>query len=61
MSLTEPSARRLRPVKLTDIPLQVRYHAAVMAAKHTHDPEEAKALLAAAITPSQTVYWVAAA
>lgn len=60
MPLTEPSARRRKPVRLTDLPLDVRYRAAVLAAKHA-DPEEAKALLAAAITPSATVYYVAAA
>lgn len=60
MPLTEPSARRFKPVRLTDLPLDVRYRVAVIAAKHV-GPEEAKALLAAAINPSETVYYVAAA
>lgn len=58
MSLTEPSARRLKPVRLTDIPLAVRYHAAVVAAKRARNPEEAQELFAAALSPSDKVYFV---
>lgn len=58
MSLTAPSARRLKPVRLTDIPLETRFKAAVREAKHS-DAEEAQALFAAALMPSRTVYYVA--
>lgn len=61
MSLTEPSLRRLKPVRLTDIPVDVRCRAAQQAAKTCKDGEEAQALLAAALMPSETVYWVKAA
>ena len=41
MSLTEPSARRLLPVRLTDIRLPVRYQAAVRAARSAATTHEA--------------------
>lgn len=59
MSLTEPSARRHTPVRLTDIPLEKRYAAALIVAKHC-DPDEAQDLFAAALLPSSTVYYVTA-
>lgn len=57
MALTEPSARRLRPVRLTDIPLEVRLKAANEIVRRL-DSEEPKALLAAALAPSDKVYFV---
>jgi hypothetical protein len=58
MPLTEPSARRLRPVRLTDVPLEQRIAAAHQALKGCKDGDEAQALLAAALTPSDKVYFV---
>lgn len=58
MAVTEPSARRLRPVRLTDIPLEIRYAAAQREARHAASADERADLLAAALDPSDTVYWV---
>ena len=58
MAVTEPSARRLTPVRLTDIPLAVRCAAAQREARHAKSQAEAADLLAAALSPSETVYWV---
>lgn len=58
MALTEPSLRRLRPVRLTDIPVDQRIRAALHCARYAHTPDDAEELLAAALSPSQTVYYV---
>lgn len=58
MALTEPSARRLRPVRLSDIPLELRLNAANQIVRHMRDGDEAQELLAAALAPSDKVYFV---
>lgn len=58
MGLTEPTKRRKIPVKLIDVPLGVRCRAARQECQHA-TPEEAQALLAAAVRPSDTTYYVA--
>lgn len=60
MSLTDPSARRLTPVRLTDIPPQLRLRAAHQLLKGVKDGDEAQELLAAAISPSDRTYYVRA-
>lgn len=58
MPLTEPSARRLRPVRLTDIPLEQRMKAAHSLLRGITDGTEAQELLAVALEPSDKVYFV---
>lgn len=58
MPLTEPSERRLKAVRLTDIPLEARYAAAVREARHAVDAHDRRELFAAAFLPSDTVYYV---
>lgn len=59
MTLRAPSTTRPLPVRLCDIPLSVRAHAAQQAAR-TADQEERTSLLAAALNPSDTTYYVQA-
>lgn len=57
MSLREPSARRGLPVSLRQIRAEVRVKAAhQMLVAHAADGED---VLAAAMFPSATVYWIA--
>jgi hypothetical protein len=57
VTLTTPTRTRTLPVRLSDIPLAVRAHAAQQAAKRV-DQAERTDLLAAALKPSDTVYFV---
>lgn len=62
-ALTEPSLRRLRPVRLTDVPLERRRQAARTLIEHAR--QDGNLLLALELAqaveqPSATVYWVAA-
>lgn len=57
--LDVPSCRRCVPVRLTDIDREKRLHAARIAVKLEHDPDERELILSAALFPSDTVYWVA--
>lgn len=50
---------KLRPVKLTDIPLKDRLAAAQREAQHATETERLS-LLAAALQPSDRTYWIAA-
>lgn len=58
--LTEPSRRRKVPVRLCDLPIDVRIEGARAANRLERDPRERAAILFAAISPSDTTYWVAA-
>lgn len=55
--LAAPSDRRWKPVRLCDVPAEVR----IKAARRLADvyPSEAGDILAAAVWPSRTVYYVA--
>lgn len=61
MALSQPDERRMHPVRLTDIPIQDRLAAAVDCAKRARDDDERADLIAAALDPSPTVYWIEAA
>lgn len=50
--------RRLVPVVLTQLPLDTRLAGARAAMRLEPDPEEKLAILAAALNPSPTVYWI---
>lgn len=52
-------ARRTVPIRLCDLPEEVRMTGARQAIKHEPDVEERQAILLAALFPSRTVYWVA--
>lgn len=58
-SLREPSDRRWIPVRLCDLPEDVRMRAAETAAKDERDEEARLLLLYAAMFPSNETYWVA--
>lgn len=55
--LQPPDRRRSHPVRLVDIPVEVRL-AAARSVDGTAD--ERQEVLAAALFPSDTVYWIAA-
>lgn len=57
MTLRTPTTTRTLPVRLCDIPLNVRAHAAQQVAK-TADPDTRADLLAAALAPSEETYYV---
>lgn len=59
MSLTDRSNRRCVPVRLTDLPLDVRIAAYRVAMRYARTPEECMELAMAAAKPSDTIYWVA--
>jgi len=48
----------LTPIRLADVPFEQRMSAAREAARDCHTPKEAHELLAAALFPSERVYWV---
>lgn len=50
----------LIPVRLTDIPIDERCRAAQVASRQARDEQETMSLLAAALDPSERVYWVRA-
>lgn len=58
MAATEPSKRRSVPVRLTEIPFDVRVRAAREAARSAKSDQERQALLTAALLPSETVFYV---
>lgn len=58
--LTIPSAHRNVPVRLTDLPKDVRMSAARHVCKHEPDPVVRLEVVLAAVAPSSRVYWVAA-
>jgi len=49
---------RLAPVRLTEIPLSQRMHAAQQACRHAADENERADLFIAALFPSDKCYWV---
>lgn len=53
----EKSPSRTRPVRLTDIPLEIRSKAAREAAEK-EDIATRQLLLSVALSPSSTTYWV---
>jgi hypothetical protein len=56
----DPPRRRLTlPVRLCDLPLDVRLAGAREAARSWRDPLDRAEILLAALTPSTTVYWLA--
>lgn len=55
-----PDRRRRVPIRLEDIDQDRRMEAAFEACRREHDENERRAILMAAISPSETVYWVAA-
>lgn len=57
--LVAPDNRRTLPVRLTDVPLPIRMDAA-RAVCRDESPSERPAILAAALFPSDDVFWVAA-
>lgn len=56
MALTDPSPRRTRPVRLKDISLAERCKAARALTRQGEDPAD---MLAAALSPTDTTYYVA--
>lgn len=58
MSATERSKRRTVPVRLSEIPVDVRLRAAQREARHARTPAERDSLIAAALAPSETVFYV---
>ena len=58
--LTSPTERRIRPVRLTDIPLNERMNAAYAAMRDEEDATVRADIFLAALDPSDTTYWVAA-
>lgn len=53
-------AVKLRPVRLTDVPLQVRLKGAREACRDESDQAMRVLILARAFAPSDTTYWIAA-
>ncbi len=58
--LTSATSRRIRPVRLTDIPVEERMKAAYQAMRHEDDMNARADIFLAALDPSDTVYYVAA-
>lgn len=58
MSATDPSPHRSQPVRLRDVPFDVRMRAARTEARKAKTVKEAESLLAAAIAPSDRVYYI---
>lgn len=59
MTLQEPSSRRFVPVRLCDVPEDVRLRGARQACKAESDPDTKAGILLAAVMPSSRVYYVA--
>jgi hypothetical protein len=59
MRRDEEDPRRCVPVRLCDIDPVRRLRAAVVCCKEARDEGEKLDLIAAAMNPSETVYWVA--
>ena len=59
MPASNPSRRRRVPVRLLDVPLELRLKAAREECRHAKTERERKALLAAALAPNEsTVFYV---
>lgn len=58
MAASNPSARRRVPVRLCDIPVELRLKAAREEARHAKTDDERNSLLSAALAPSDTVFYV---
>jgi hypothetical protein len=58
MAASKPSKRRSVPVRLSEIPLEVRLAAARAEARGAKTPSERSALLRAALCPSDDVFYV---
>lgn len=58
MAATEPSKRRRVAVRLSDVPVEVRLEAARRESRSARTPAERDALIAAALAPSSTVFYV---
>lgn len=58
MSATERSKRRTVPVRLSDVPIELRLEAARRESRFARTPEERDSLIAAALAPSETVFYV---
>lgn len=58
--LTRRSDRRNIPVRLCDIPAEVRMTAARKACRREPDPQERMEIITAAVYPSDRIYWIAA-
>jgi hypothetical protein len=56
----EPDRRRRVPVRLCDLPLEVRLDGAAEACRHEPDLDARADIVAVALQPPATVYWVAA-
>lgn len=56
----EPDRRRRVPVRLCDLPLEVRLDGAAEACRHEPGLDERAEIVAVALEPPDTVYWVAA-
>lgn len=60
MRRDEKDPRRIRPVRLCDIPVEKRLSAAQRACRDAVDETEKTELLFAALYPSNTIYFIAA-
>lgn len=58
MSASEPSERRRVPVRLVDVPLELRLKAARQECRNAKTDRERDALLAAALDPNATTFYV---
>lgn len=58
MAATQRSKRRQVPVKLTDVPLDVRLKHAHAEARRARSDHERAELIAAALVPSDTVFYI---
>lgn len=59
-SACAPSPRRCVPVKVADVPLEKRRHAARQAIKREPDPSERLRIIMLAEYPGELVAWIAA-
>jgi hypothetical protein len=58
MPASNPSPRRRVPVRLLDVPLELRLKAAREVCRHVKTERERDDLLAAALVPKETVFYV---
>ena len=58
MIFTVPTSRRRVPVRLCDLPLDIRLRAATVACRNEEHPHERVLIKVAAVFPSATVYYV---
>lgn len=58
MAASQPSKRRRVPVRLTDVPIEVRLRAARAESRNAKSDREREALIAAALSPDETVFYV---